>query len=262
MPITAPAEFLAGKLRVFIQKSTDDAGRLAAQRAAEVLRTAITERGAARLLLATGNSQYAFIRHLATHDIEWEKVTGFHLDEYIGIDADHPASFRRWMRERVEEPLGIRMHYLAGDAADAEAECLRYEQLLREAPLDLVCLGIGENGHLAFNEPGEADFQTPRKVAIVTLNEKSVNQQVNEGHFPTAADVPRRALSLTVPALLDTACLIASVPEARKAEAVYRTIHDPISEDLPATILREQPGAFLYLDEESASMLEPELAGQ
>lgn len=251
--MTEPRTFTVENLRVEVHETNDDLGAAAAARAAEIINAAIAATGHARVILATGNSQYTFVEHLASHDVDWSKVTGFHMDEYVGISADHPASFRRWMKERVEQRLGVRMNYIEGDAEDPEAECRRYEQLLRIAPIDLTCMGIGENGHLAFNEPGEADFHTERAVQVIRLTDESVAQQVGEGHFDTPDDVPREAISVTIPALLGAADVVVSVPEARKADAVRAALLDPVSTDLPATALRACSHAVLYLDAESAS---------
>lgn len=244
-------------LAVEVYQSESELGDAAAANTARILRETVAKQGSARVILATGNSQLAFITALQKlADVPWSEVTVFHMDEYVGIDADHPASFRRWIRERVEQPFSPRqVHYIDGDAADAEAEAARYEALLNEAPLDLICMGIGENGHIAFNEPFQADFEDTRKVRIIELNDASIRQQVGEGHFPTPADVPRNAISLTVPALLAPAVIQVSVPEERKAPAVQASLTQPISNAVPATILRKQPHATVYLDSGSASLI-------
>jgi glucosamine-6-phosphate deaminase len=178
------------------------------------------------------------------------------MDEYAGMSADHPASFRKWIRERIEEQLHpATVNYLAGDAADLEDECRRFEALLREAPIDLICMGIGENGHIAFNDPPVADFNDTAWVKVVELDRDCRLQQVGEGHFPTFDDVPTHALTLTVPALIAPNAIQVVVPEERKAVAVRNTINDPISEACPATILRQQAHAMLFLEPASASLL-------
>ena len=170
--------------------------------------------------------------------------------------ADHPASFQRWIRERIEDTLHPRhVEYIRGDTTDVAAECARYEAALRSAPIDVVLLGIGENGHLAFNEPFAADFDDRQWVREIVLDPVSRRQQVGEGHFPDVESVPRTAISLTVPALLAPDVLVVSVPERRKADAVRLALTGPVDTSCPASILRTTPKATLLLDEESASQL-------
>lgn len=235
-------------------------GRAAARHTAELIRRRAGEQGSVRMIVATGNSQLRFIRALREEtDVPWNAVTVFHMDEYIGIRAEHSASFQRWIKENVAGPLSpAQVHYIDGNVDDVEAESRRYEALLREAPLDLVCMGIGENGHIAFNEPYRADFNDAQWVRVIELDDQSRKQQVGEGHFPTVDDVPRYALSLTVPALLAPAAVQVCVPEQRKAVAVRSALNDPISVACPATILREHPNAVLFLDRGSSSLLDAE----
>lgn len=248
--------FTAGSLPVEVYASEREMGIAAAERAAATIRDAVSARGHARVIVATGNSQFAFVDALREQDVPWSQVTVFHMDEYVGIDANHPAAFRRWIRERIEEPFHpAAVHYIVGDAPDAELEAARYEALLREAPLDLVCMGIGENGHLAFNEPYAADFEDEAWARVITLTDSSVQQQVGEGHFPDAASTPRTAISLTIPALLSARSVQVCVPERRKAAAVAAALNDEISTACPATKLRETPHATLFLEPESAGLL-------
>ncbi|WP_217427975.1 glucosamine-6-phosphate deaminase [Microlunatus speluncae] len=253
--MSAPITTIFDQLAVEVHPDEASMGAAAAERAASVINTALAERGLARVVIATGNSQYAFTDALVRQDIDWSRVTVFHMDEYVGIDADHPASFQRWIRERIEDKVQpARVDYIRGQG-DAEAEADRYEAVLREAPLDLVCMGIGENGHLAFNEPYQADFDDQRWVRIITLTEESRRQQVGEGHFPDIASVPATAISLTVPALLAATRVQICAPESRKADAVHATLTAPISNACPATILRRTAHATLFLDPDSASRL-------
>ena len=250
--------FTAGDLSVEVHDSTQAMGKAAAERAAAIVRTAVDTRGSARVVFATGNSQFSFVDALSGQDVPWNRVHAFHMDEYVGIDADHPASFRRWIRERIEDRYApASVAYIEGDAPDAQAEADRYEALLRAEPLDLVCMGIGENGHLAFNEPGAADFDDTRWARIITLTPQSRRQQVGEGHFPDVDAVPATAISLTVPALLSATNVQVCVPEQRKAAAVAATLGGEISTDCPASILRRSPQARLFLDPDSASALDP-----
>lgn len=247
------SQFIADDLAVEVYPSETSMGQAAASRAAEILSVAVAERDAASVIIATGNSQLAFIQALREYDLPWGKVDVFHMDEYVGIPPDHPASFRHWIRNNVEDvfsPAGV--HYIDGEG-NLDEECDRYEKLLRAVGPDLSCLGIGENGHLAFNEPDAADFTDHRWARVVTLTEQTRSQQVGEGHFPDLVSVPTQAITLTVPALLAARNVQVCVPELRKAAAVARALSDPIGQRCPATILRSASHARLYLDSESAS---------
>ncbi|MBM7789660.1 glucosamine-6-phosphate deaminase [Tenggerimyces flavus] len=253
-------EFAAESLRVRVLSSQRALGQAAAAHTAEVVRASVRERGEARVVMATGNSQLPFVKALVdVADVPWHAVTVFHMDEYVGIGPDHPASFQRWIAENLERPLApARVHYLDGRAASPSAEAARYEDLLREKPIDLVCMGIGENGHLAFNEPYQADFADERWARVVSLDDRSRKQQVDEGHFAGIESVPETAISLTVPALLSARSLQVAVPERRKAEAVRAALTAPVDNSCPATALRRQGNAVLFLDPESASLLDRE----
>ncbi len=229
----------------------------AADDAADAINRAVAARGIANVMLATGNSQVAFLDVL-THrrDVDWSRVVGFHMDEYAGMTPDHPASFRRYMRERVVRRVNLgAFHEIGGDAPDLDTEAARYTALLGHHPLDLCCLGIGENGHLAFNDPGVADFDDPRDVKVVELDAVCRAQQVGEGHFAALDDVPTHAVTVTIPALLRAGRVLAIVPEERKAEPVRRALEGPLSTECPASILRLKPHATLYLDAGSSSLL-------
>lgn len=241
-------------VQVFADKKA--LGAAAAEFVAGRLRRALAERGEAATVLATGASQYEFLDALRqVEGVDWTKVTAFHLDEYLGLPAQHPASFRRFLRERLFDhlPFGS-VHLLEGDAADPVRECRRYASLLAERIPDVACIGIGENGHLAFNDP-PADFNTPELVHIVTLDEACRRQQVGEGHFAAIEDVPKHALSLSIPAILSARTISCVVPDRRKAEAVRCALEGPLSPDCPASALRQHPGCHLYLDLDSASLL-------
>jgi glucosamine-6-phosphate deaminase len=236
----------------------DEMARDAAVEAADALQAAIAARGEANIMLATGNSQLAFLVELVKlPGVAWGRVRAFHMDEYVGLAATHSASFQRYMRERVAARLAVmEFHYLNGEAADPEAEAARYEALLRAHPLDVCCAGIGENGHLAFNDPPVADFDDPRDVKVVALDEASRRQQVGEGHFASLDDVPTHAITVTIPALLRAHRLLVIVPEARKARPVREALYGPITTACPASVLRRQANATLYLDLESSSLLD------
>lgn len=249
-------EFSADALRVSVFDTPTAMGEAAAASTAAIVRRAIADKGSARVIFATGNSQFPFVDALRQIEgIDWSKVTAFHMDEYAGMSPDHPASFQKWIHERIELTLHPQIvHYLHGDAADLDAECRRYEQLLREAPIDLICMGIGENGHIAFNDPPVADFNDPVWVRVVELDLACRMQQVGEGHFAGVEDVPTHALSLTIPALIAPISIQVVTPDRRKAEAVRRTLEGPIGEACPASILRQQRHAKLFLDAASFSL--------
>lgn len=249
--------FQAGALRVHVFPTTAAMAAEAARKAQAALANAITERGSAAAILATGNSQLQFLDALVkAGGVDWPRVTLFHMDEYLGLSADHSASFRRYMRERVESKLKPKaFHYMEGDAMEPIAECERYEKLLRAQPIDLCCLGIGENGHLAFNDPPVADFEDPRWLKIVKLDESCRAQQAGEGHFPNINAVPQYALTLTIPALCSAKCMLCIVPEKRKAQAVCDSLNGPISTKCPGSFLRQQAHCTLFLDADSASLL-------
>lgn len=246
-----------GNARVQIHPTVADLGEAAAAETARLIREAIAKRGHARIIVATGNSQLAFITALMKRrDVEWEHVEAFHMDEYVGISANHPASFRLWLQTRVDEKCSLAaMHYIEGDAPDIAAETKRYTELLMERPIDLAFVGFGENGHIAFNDPPVADFKDPATLKVVTLEDACRRQQVGEGHFKTINDVPERALTITCPGLFRAATWICCVPEKRKADAVQKALEGPISTACPASITRTHPQAFVYLDQESASKL-------
>ena len=190
-------------------------------------------------------------------DIDWKRITAFHLDEYLGMPDDHPASFRRYLREQLFEDVKPgTVHYLRGDTEDALAECERYSRLLDEAgEPDVACIGIGENGHIAFNDPHIAEFDDPVRVKVADLDEPCRRQQLGEGWFPTLADVPTHALTQTIPAILSARAIRCMVPDERKAIAVRRALEGPIETACPASVLRRHPDTILYLDTYSASLL-------
>ena len=243
---------------VFVFPNRREAGAASAAAASAIIRAAIEKDGAASVVFAAAPSQNEFLANLrADASIEWPRVTAFHLDEYAGLAAIHPASFRRFLRERLVDhvPLAA-FHELAGDAPDLAAEADRYQRILAQHPPVLGALGIGENGHLAFIDPGECDFDDPRDVRIVHLDDACRRQQVHDGAFERVDDVPRRALSLTIPFFLRTPRAVVTVPGAAKARAVRDALEGPIDVRCPASILRRHAGAALYLDSDSAALLE------
>ena len=257
MTPTPIRELQVDSLPVRVDASEEELGRAAAADMAALLRAALDERGEANVILATGNSQLAFLRALRADDaVDWSRVRVFHMDEYVGIDPDHRASFPRFLREHLLEHVEVKEFFpMAGDPDRVDAICRDYEQLLREHPADAVALGWGENGHLAFNDPPYADFDDPLWVKPVQLDEVSRKQQHGEGHFDTLDEVPTHAITLTIPALLAAKRVLCIVPEARKAAAVRACLHESVSEDRPGSILRQVRHATLYLDPESAASL-------
>ncbi len=240
-----------------IFKTKEETGAAAAARAADTIRRALAERGRANIILATGASQFEMLDALTrASGIDWSRVTLFHLDEYIGVDESHPASFRRYLRERFIERVGNlgAAHLIDGGADDPTELCRWMGALIACHPIDLACAGIGENGHLAFNDP-PADFATETPYLVVDLDRQCREQQLGEGWFATLDDVPRRAISMSVRQIMKSTRLVITVPDLRKAEAVRRTLQDPVSPDIPASILRHHGDCRLYLDEAAASLL-------
>jgi glucosamine-6-phosphate deaminase len=249
--------FEVGKLHVEVHPDAQAIGHAAAQATAEAMRGMAAQQEAFGVIFATGASQLDTLRAVVSErNLPWNKIQGFHLDEYIGLDVNHPASFRRYLRDNLVAYTHMRNFLeIDGESDDPKAVCREYAQALREANPQLCLLGIGENGHLAFNDPGEADFQDPQEVKVVSLDEACRRQQAAEGWFKTLEDVPKHAITLTIPAILRVPRLIVSVPGIRKAKIVRRTLYGPVSSECPATILRAHPHATLYLDLESASEL-------
>jgi glucosamine-6-phosphate deaminase len=245
-------------MNVMIAKDTDEMARAAAACAAEGILKAIAERGEARVIVATGASQFGFLNALTgTPGIDWTKVTGFHLDEYVGLPAAHKASFRNYLRQRFAGALPVPLkafHEVDGEAADPAAECVRLQALVDAAPVDVACVGIGENGHLAFNDP-PADFDTPAAYLVVDLDEACRRQQVGEGWFAALDDVPRQALSMSIPQIMKSRRIVCTVPDARKAAAVRGAVEGPVTNLCPASVLQRHPDCALFLDLASAAGL-------
>ncbi len=244
-------------MKISIFETKEQMGAAAVAEGAEALRAELARRGAAGIVLATGTSQFEMLEALVAADgIDWSRVTAFHLDEYIGLPLDHPASFRGYLKERfaARVPDLAAFHYVDGQAADPVAETERLGALIRRHPIAVAFIGIGENGHLAFNDP-PADFKTEEPFIIVTLDEACRKQQLGEGWFPTLEDVPSQAISMSVRQILVARKLVVTVPDARKAQAVKGAVEGEVSNLCPASILRTHPDCHLFLDEGAASML-------
>jgi glucosamine-6-phosphate deaminase len=231
--------------------------RQAASAGAKLLRDVLRDRGSANIIVATGASQMEMLAALvAEPDIAWDRVAAFHLDEYVGLPITHPASFRKYLWERFHRMLPRPLkafHYVNGEA-DPAAECKRLGTIIRSSPIDVAFVGIGENGHLAFNDP-PADFATEEPYLVVNLDDACRRQQLGEGWFPTFEDVPKRAISMSCRQILKSAHIVCTVPDRRKAQAVKGTVEGPVTPTVPASILQQHASATLYLDEESSSLL-------
>ena len=254
------ARFTVDSLDVLVYESRALAGRAAAQAVASSIAACQRAKGTARIVFAAAPSQDEFMARLvADKAVDWTHVVAFHMDEYLGVHADHPASFRRYLQEHLFRLVGLtsdQLRLIPGEqTARPLATCLEYEVLLKAEPADIVCAGIGENGHLAFNDPPVADFLDPLLVKVVRLDAACRIQQINDGCFAQPADVPTHAYTLTIPALIAAPVVSVVVPGPRKASAVLTTLRGPINECCPATAPERHPGAKLYLDRDSARLV-------
>ncbi|NBC66463.1 MAG: glucosamine-6-phosphate deaminase [Bacteroidetes bacterium] len=244
-------------MNIQIFDTKKELGKHSATDAAEKIRSAIQEKSEANIILATGASQFETLGKLVEEpDIDWSKVTMFHLDEYVDLSETHPASFRKYLRERFEQkvpPLKA-TYYIDGDSGDPEEECRRLNQIISKIDIDVALVGIGENGHLAFNDP-PADFETEKPYIVVELDEACRRQQMGEGWFESIEDVPKQAISMSIKQIMKSKNIICSVPDKRKAEAVRNCMEGEITNLHPASILQAHQHCDVYLDQESASML-------
>ncbi|MEY4335484.1 MAG: hypothetical protein RLZZ45_403 [Bacteroidota bacterium] len=233
-------------------------GNASGKEAAEKIKEAISQKGVANIILATGTSQFETLQQLlGDKEIDWSAVNMFHLDEYIGLPITHKASFRKYLMERfIQKVPSLRAAHLIDGEADPASECKRLGQLILEHPIDVCLCGIGENGHLAFNDP-PADFETTSPYIVVALDEACRNQQFGEGWFPTFDDVPKQAISMSIHQIMQSAHIICSVPDERKAKAVKDCLENEVSPLYPASILQQHPSCSLYLDKQSSCLLQP-----
>lgn len=246
----------AGRLLVKAYETRAEMGRAAAAEAAQALRAVLADKGSCRVIFAAAPSQNEFLEALCGADVDWSRVDAFHMDEYIGLPEEAPQGFGNFLKRAIFDRVPFRsVNRIRGGAADVDGEIARYSALLREQPADVVFMGIGENGHIAFNDPGVADFSDPAMIKRVMLDEVCRHQQVNDGCFAALEQVPRYALTLTVPALAAAGHLYCTVPSATKADAVYKTVHDAVGEEIPATVMRQHPDAALYCDRDSGAGL-------
>src|SRR6266581_2718175 len=243
-------------MNVQIFNSKQGLGQAAANDAAQIVRDALAERGQAYLIAATGASQFEFLEALVQQpDIDWTKTTFFHLDEYVGLPESHPASFRKYLKERIVNLVHPgTFHFVNGDAPDPAAECRRVGDLISSRTIDAAFVGIGENGHLAFNDP-PADFETKEPYVVVELDEACRRQQLGEGWFVSLTDVPRKAISMSIRQILKSENILCIVPDKRKAKAVKDSLEDEVGPSHPASVLQQHPRTTIYLDRDSASLL-------
>lgn len=250
--------FLVDALTVNVYDSEHDMALAAAQIAQTYLIKTIASQGHARIVFATGKSQLIFLKNLINlGGVNWQKITCFHLDEYLGLTPDHPGSLRHYLQENLGKLFSAQQfHYIQGEALEPLQECDRYTQLLQVAPIDLVLLGIGQNGHIAFNDPSVANFQDPYTIKLVRLDKENRQQQYQQGWFPTLNDVPQYAFTLTIPTICQARKIICLAPDQRKADIVKTMLTGTINPACPVSILRRQPQATLFLDIHSASLLD------
>ena len=243
-------------MKVIVAENSCLLGELAARQAASVIRKAIEDHGEARIVLSTGASQFDTLSALVRQDVDWRRVEMFHLDEYVGLPETHPASFRKYLKERFVSRVPLKQAHFVDGTREGIAEL---SEALRSAPIDLGLIGIGENGHIAFNDP-PADFDTDEAYIVVNLDERCRRQQVGEGWFAAMDDVPAQAVSMTVRQIMRCKTIISCVPYAVKAEAVYKTLVSPLTNVVPATMLKQHEQFTLYPDRDSAARVNVDVA--
>lgn len=241
-------------MKIIVSNTKEELGKKAAIAGAQLIREAISENGEANIIVATGASQFEMLSELVKADIDWSKVTAFHLDEYIGIAVTHPASFRKYLKERFVDIVSPKEFHYVNGSIDASEECWRLGDLISKHAIDVAFAGIGENSHLAFNDP-PADFDTEEAYLVVTLDEDCRQQQMGEGWFKTIDEVPKQAISMSIKQIMKSKAIICSIPDLRKSKAVKVSVEEPVSNLIPASILQHHSATWLYLDKDSASLL-------
>lgn len=243
-------------MKIIIKNDPSDLGKEAGREAARLIRAAIKNNGFANIILATGTSQFETLNQLTQEDVDWKRVTMFHLDEYIGLPESSPAGFRKYLKERfIQKINGLeQIHFINGENNPAE-ECMRLNEIICKTRIDIALLGVGENGHLGFNDP-PADFETEEAFIVVNLDEKCRRQQLGEGWFERIDDVPRQAITMSVKQIMKSVQIICSVPDSRKAQAVKDCFENPVSNQFPASILQEHTHCVCFLDKLSSALLE------
>ena len=243
-------------MKIIVKNDPADLGKEAGREAAQIIRAAIKINGFANIILATGTSQFETLNQLTQEDVDWKQVTMFHLDEYIGLPESSQASFRKYLKERfIQKTSGLKQVHLINGEKNPVEECLRLNEIIRNTRIDVALLGIGENGHLGFNDP-PADFKTEESFIVVNLDEKCRRQQLGEGWFQRIDDVPRQAITMSVKQIMKSAQIICSVPDSRKAQIVKDCFENPVSNVFPASILQEHPHCICFLDKWSSALLE------
>ncbi len=243
-------------MEVYLFQTKEEMARDAASHASQTIKRAIQDAGEANIVLATGASQFEMLAHLVVQDIDWSKVRAFHLDEYVGLPASHPASFRRYLTERFVDKVGtlLEFHAVNGDAPDPAVECRRLGELIGKLSIDLACIGIGENGHLAFNDP-PADFDTEDPFIVVELDEACRKQQVGEGWYSSIAEVPAKAISMSIRQIMKASCIVCTVLDLRKVSALKNTVDGDVTNTVPASILQQHADCHIFADEAAGSLL-------
>lgn len=245
-------------MKIILSHDAKELGQKAASAAASLINRAVEEKGSARIVLSTGASQFTTLEALVKENVDWSKVEMFHLDEYIGIDENHPASFVKYLKERFVQKVNLKNAYFVDPSVGVEETISFLTKKLGEATVDVGLIGIGENAHVAFNDP-PADFEDNNAYKVVVLAERCRQQQLGEGWFPTLSDVPEKAISMTVKQILRCEHIISAVPYKVKAQAVYDTVNSEVSEMIPATVLKTHPDVQLFIDSDSASLLGSEV---
>ncbi|MBS1669328.1 MAG: glucosamine-6-phosphate deaminase [Bacteroidetes bacterium] len=250
-------KYKVDQLQVKTYATRLEMGKHAAHEAAKKIKELLSTQDMVNIIFAAAPSQNEFLSSLCMQEgIDWRRINAFHMDEYMGLAPNAPALFGQFLKERIFDKVPFnQVHYINGNADDPALECKRYEELLKKFPADIVCMGIGENTHIAFNDPHVADFNDPQWLKEVVLDDMSRQQQVHDGCFKHIDEVPVSAITLTVPALFQAKYIFCMVPGLHKAPAVYHSLQEPVSEQYPSTILRKHPNATLYLDIDSASGL-------
>lgn len=241
-------------MNVIVSESKVELGRKAAIKGADLIRKAISEKGESYIIVATGASQFEMLEELVKQEIDWTRVTAFHLDEYIGLDMTHPASFRKYLKERFVDKVPVKeFHYIDGER-DPGKECERLNQIIAKYDIDVAFAGIGENAHIAFNDP-PADFEVSDPYIVVDLDEDCRRQQLNEGWFNQLEEVPAQAISMSVSQILKSDAIICSVPDERKAKAVRDVVEGPVTNMVPSSVMQKHDACWIYLDSDSAKLL-------
>ncbi len=241
-------------MNIIISNTKKELGKVAAQKGAELIQTSILKNGKANIIIATGASQFEMLKELVKKNINWSKVTCFHLDEYIGMPITHPASFRKYLKERFVDLVNVNEFLYINTEENPDKECKRLKEIIGQLSIDVAFVGIGENGHLAFNDP-PADFETEEPYIVVNLDKDCRMQQMGEGWFNTFEDVPKQAISMSINQILKSKSIICSVPDKRKSKAVKGAVQGEVTPMVPSSVLQNHKATWLYLDKEAASLL-------